>query len=107
MDIPPIPDGMNVCHACDNPACVNHEHLWLGDDVANMKDRDSKMRQAHGEAHYLSVLTEIQVLEMRSKYDAKPVHSIIKMLSKQYGISTNSIKLVLQGKTWKHLLPKE
>lgn len=40
----PIPDGMNVCHHCDNPPCCNPEHLFLGDDAANAADRESKGR---------------------------------------------------------------
>lgn len=47
----PIPEGMNVCHACDNPPCCNPHHFFLGTDAVNVADRTRKGRTASGASH--------------------------------------------------------
>lgn len=38
-------DSVHVCHSCDNPSCINPEHLWIGNPQENMKDRDLKKKE--------------------------------------------------------------
>ncbi len=65
-----IPDGLHVCHKCDNPPCVNPNHLFLGTNLDNIKDRMKKGRSVAAwkgisrEQHPSSKVTDKQIIEM-------------------------------------------
>lgn len=61
----PVPDGMVVCHSCDNPACVNPAHLWVGLPQDNDADRVRKGRQARGSRNGYAKTTERIVWAVR------------------------------------------
>jgi hypothetical protein len=100
----PIPPGAHVLHKCDNPACVNVEHLFLGDQRINMADKVAKGRQAFGDGHYRTRLSEAQIAEMRARYGppraryAKRGPVTMTALAREYGCSTSLVCMVVRGK---------
>lgn len=53
----PIPEGMYLCHHCDNPKCVRPDHIFVGTDADNKADMYAKGRHPHGETHWKSKVT--------------------------------------------------
>lgn len=94
-----VPSDKCVCHKCDNPACVNPDHLWLGSVAENDKDRNLKGRHSKGISHVLACgrLTESQVRLIIS--DKRRLAHI----AKDYGVSPSTIYHIRLGNTWKHL----
>ena len=94
----PIKAGALVCHRCDNRACVNPDHLFLGTHADNSADMTKKSRQARGARLARSKLSEADVRAIRA--DARP-HSKIAPL---YGVSRTQIRYVRERKVWRHVV---
>lgn len=92
-----IPEGMVVRHKCDNPSCINPEHLELGTHKQNVNDRVQRNRSAHGESHGRAKLTEKDVVSIRNS--RLPIIE----LSKKYSVDPKTIRLVKERKIWKHV----
>lgn len=99
------PRSLHVCHACDNPACVNPKHMFLGTQAENMADMRAKGRGGRpplrrGETHGRAKLSEEDVRKIRSECAAgKPQH----VLGREYGISQAHVSLVVRRESWKHI----
>lgn len=95
---------LHVLHTCDNPSCVNPNHLFLGTNLDNVKDKMAKGRGPVGEANPKVRLTEEQVRWVRRKYVRGSSRYGTYALARALGVSRLTIKDVIRGVTWKHIL---
>ena len=96
---------MDICHQCDNPLCVRPDHLFLGDDRANLADMRSKGRGAlppwyGGRAHWKTSFTDDDIRTIRHLY--ADGHSL-RTLGRQYRVSFTTISKIVRGRTWMHV----
>ena len=94
-----IPEGMQVLHKCDTPACVNPYHLFLGDHSDNMADMKSKGRGAsvRGEAHHQGKLDDASVIDILTSPKSNTT------LAECYHVSKVMVGLIRKRKRWQHV----
>ena len=108
----PIPSGLIVCHTCDNPPCVNPNHLWVGTHADNSRDRDAKGRgRFFGEKHGMSKLTPSDVLEIRKLYvESRERYPTLRgrknglsqrEIGEMFGVSQTQISRIIHNKRWR------
>ena len=90
--------GLSVMHLCDNPPCVNPDHLRLGTQQDNMKDKVNKNRQAVGE-QCKNKLTKADVLDIKANKGILTRRE----LSEKYGVQMRHISRLWNNDSWKHL----
>jgi hypothetical protein len=96
----PIPQGLCVLHHCDNPSCVNPDHLFLGTRVDNARDRDRKNRTSRGERNGKAKLTKKQVLEIRARIASGETR---RSVAKDFNICRQTIDNIANKKVWGHV----
>jgi hypothetical protein len=97
----PIPAGMSVLHRCDNPICVNPNHLFLGTQAENVQDCIKKGRNNRGERNGMAKLNAELVSEIRKAYE-EGIGGYMK-LGKRFGLPSGTIRNVIKRKRWSHL----
>ena len=97
----PLDKKTLVCHKCDNPPCVNPEHLFLGTMSDNQKDAAVKKRTGTklGEQNHAHKLTYEMVAKIRNEY--VPRKTPLKSLGKKYGVAASTVHKVVLGEGWK------
>lgn len=86
--------GLCVLHRCDNPSCINPEHLFLGTQGDNMKDAARKGRKANK-------LSPENVIEIKRDLQQGKTH---KALATRFAVSRTTISHIAHGKTWSHII---
>lgn len=96
----PIPEGQWVLHHCDNPPCVRPDHLYLGSNTENVRDRTDRGRE-RGEHHGMAIVTEAEVREIRRRYADERISQ--QRLGADYGLSQTAVSQIVLKKCWKHV----
>lgn len=111
----PIPFGLVICHTCDNPSCVNPDHLFLGTRKDNYVDMVNKGRRRivvnptnkppvlRGESHGRAKLTEADVLSIRSRVANGEG---VKSLAREFCVHHKTIRRACDGRAWRCLQPE-
>jgi hypothetical protein len=99
-----IPEGMFVCHTCNNPPCLNSEHLVLGTNAENMAYRNAcgRTNKPQGERNHEHKLVEEQVRAIRVRYAEGGISS--RALAREFGVSRRTIMRVVHKTHWSHVI---
>ena len=93
-----IPEGYVVRHKCDNPPCINPDHLEVGTHADNSRDMVDRKRNMSGANHHNAKLFEQDVLDIRREY-AKGVLTQ-RMLGDVYGVSPSTVGEIIRKEIW-------
>ena len=97
MHYGPIPDGLLVCHACNTPRCVRPNHLYLGSDKDNARDKVLSMPLALRTRGKMTSSTVKKIRNMATQGVSK--HAI----AKRFGLSYTTVWAIVTRKTWAHI----
>lgn len=97
-----IPNNIIVRHTCDNPSCINPDHLILGTKKQNGEDKVLRNRQTKGEQVHTNKLTEGQVRKIKKLLQNK-YRRYIKEIAATFNVSDGCIHEIRRGRNWKHI----
>ncbi len=100
----PIPEGLCVCHTCDNRRCVRRSHLFLGTLADNIADMIAKGRDRHraprGEDSPHAVVTEAEVRAIRLRIADGETQA---QLAREHGVTISAVNRMWKRKSWAHV----
>jgi len=92
-------DGLVIRHRCDNPSCVNPDHLEVGTQIDNVRDAVQRGRIQKGSKRWKAVLVESDIPFIKYWHDAGFLQ---KDIASSFGVARSAICMILKGKAWKH-----
>lgn len=95
-----IPEGLFICHSCDNPPCVNPDHLRAGTAADNAHDKVERERSARGVGNAAAKLTEADVREIRLLRAKGHTYG---QLASRFQVGTSTIGRVVKRTHWRHV----
>lgn len=95
-----IPPGMCVIHRCDNPACVNPNHLRLGSKVENNLDKVVRDRCSKGEETKNNKVLSHQITEIRNR---RAAGETLASIGKSFGLGTSQVWRISRNESWAHI----
>jgi hypothetical protein len=99
----PITDGLFVCHTCDNRACVNPGHMFLGDHAANAQDAASKKRLSGWNRHPRPHLSVEAVQDIRQTLGTESTPGKRRELALKHNVTPSEVRTIERGLVWKHV----
>lgn len=97
----PIPNGLQCLHKCDNRKCVNPNHLWLGTNLDNVRDKVLKNRHIYGSKVPHAKLTDDKVRLIRNMKTESRMPST--KIAKLFGVCATTIDSIIKNRSWKHV----
>jgi hypothetical protein len=98
--VAPIPDGMDVCHECDNPPCCNPDHLFIGTRAENILDCVQKGRHVRGEQVGTAKLSTLDVINIRQLHASG---TSTMQIAECYNVAERTVRNAVRRRTWRHL----
>lgn len=95
--------GLHVRHTCDNPRCINPEHLLLGTQQDNMDDRTIRGRSAKGATHGLTKLNINDIQYIRENYKPRCRVNGTRALGRKFGVHNSQVSAIISRKSWGHI----
>jgi hypothetical protein len=98
----PIPAGSVIRHKCDNPMCINPDHLEVGTQYQNVHDMINRGRRkpTHGSLNSHAKLTDADVTDILKLFKSGERQVDI---ARRYGIARHCVYSIVHKRTWKHL----